>query len=82
MRGGYSQAERGIGISPRNIISESLIRRRQYENQLRAADLRDHYLSRAGKRPVLLPDEIDDALKVPNSRGHAEAGVGRGLNPE
>lgn len=53
-----SSYDRGIGISPsqRNIFSESLMRKRQYESQLRAQD----YLQR--RRPVLLPEDIDETL--------------------
>lgn len=48
---------------------------------MRAADIRDHYLPRAGKRPVLLPDEMDEAIKLP--RGQIEVGASsKGLNPE
>ena len=81
MRSGYP-GDRSIGISPsqRNMFSESLLRKRQFESQIKVQDLRDQvFSSRAGKRPVLLPDEIDEALK-PAGRGGL-AGT-KDLNPE
>lgn len=64
------------------MFSESLLRKRQLESQIKAQDTRDQgFISRAVKRPVLIPDDMEDALKASASRGNSEA-VRKELNPE
>jgi hypothetical protein len=80
MRSGYQADRVGISPSQRNIFSESFMRKRQIESQIKLQDLREQgFLSRAGKRPVLLPDEIEEGLKPAGRSALAES---KELNPE
>lgn len=80
LRNGYQGDRIGISPSQRNIFSESLMRKRQFESQIKVQDLREQgFLSRAGKRPVLLPDEIEEALKPAVKSGLVDS---KELNPE
>lgn len=64
MRGGFDRTN-GISPSQRNIFSESLLRKRHFEGQIRPQETREQLvpIARATRRPGLLADEIDEKQK-------------------